>query len=145
MESFAAACNIRPTAHASPYHALSMGIVVRLIVRKLSCGPRYKKTTNKQTPLKTSTSLRYATPVDNNSDAMCKRSAMYRYCTTCIIAHAVNRSVTLPAFLLITSRFHATTTIIKILLDAHRRRKINRSARKRFIIGRWRRRRLLAR
>ena len=43
-------------------------IVLRLVVRKLSCGQTNKHTdtlTNKQTPLKTSTSLRYATPVGN--------------------------------------------------------------------------------
>jgi len=45
-------------------------IVVRLVVRKLSCGKQTKTLTNtltnKQTPLKTSTSLRYNTPVGNN-------------------------------------------------------------------------------
>jgi len=39
-------------------------IVLRLVVRKLSCGQ-----TNKQTPLKTSTSLRYAPPVGNQRHA----------------------------------------------------------------------------
>jgi len=37
-------------------------VILRLIARKLCCG-RTDKLTNKQTPLKTSTSLRYATPV----------------------------------------------------------------------------------
>jgi len=44
-------------------------IVLRLAVLKLSYGQTDKQTntpTNKQTPLKTSTSLRYATPVGNN-------------------------------------------------------------------------------
>jgi len=45
-------------------------IVVRLVVRKLSCGKQTNTLTNtltnKQTPLKTSTSLRYNTPVGNN-------------------------------------------------------------------------------
>jgi len=99
MESSAAACSVQPTAHASPYHALSMGMTRQLFVfcprrswrpltfdlrirtrqefctvhltakfhhptfNRLEVIVRTNKLTNKQTPLKTSISLRYATPV----------------------------------------------------------------------------------
>jgi len=42
-------------------------IILRLVVRKLSYG---QTLTNEQTPLKTSTSLRYATPVGNYTPAI---------------------------------------------------------------------------
>ena len=53
------------------YHANPTSfIVLRLVVRKLSCGQTHTLT-NKQTPLKTSTSLRYATPVGKDVNCHC--------------------------------------------------------------------------
>ena len=98
MESSAAACSVRTTAHASPYHALTMRMIPQFFVfcpcwpLPLTFAPKFElgrdfckvhltakfyhpafnrsevivltnKLANKQTPLITSTSLRYATPV----------------------------------------------------------------------------------
>jgi len=60
--------NIRTRArflYIAPNRQVSSSIILRLIVRQLSCWQTNWQTT-KQTPLKTSTSLRYATPVGNN-------------------------------------------------------------------------------
>jgi len=99
MESSAAVCSVRPTAHVSPCHALSMGMTqlflfflssvtltfdldFRTLVRFLYSAPTAKfhhpvfnclevimrtnkQTDNKQTPLKTPTSLRHTMPVGN--------------------------------------------------------------------------------
>jgi len=40
-------------------------IVLSLVIQKSSCGQTHQQLTNKQTPLKTSTALCYATPVSN--------------------------------------------------------------------------------
>jgi len=64
---------------------------VCLIIRKLSCGQtnwQTDKLTNKQTPLKTSTSLRWTMPVGNDDDWWLEWRVLWDkmlWCTRCVV------------------------------------------------------------